>query len=170
MKKRILHFFHQKVFHYQLAFGIFFLNLFGNRELAKKRMEAIAQCAPGTLGYSIYNLMISNNLDFVPWYEGHDMKHALLGYRQQASDEIRMQAFMFGNAGFSCFSILTFLMFVIWTPDTWADLPQHYRAGKLTRPIGHWVLEDVMHSDIDMLRREIGLAAAFEKANLRIGR
>ena len=61
MKKRILHFFHQKVFHYQLAFGIFFLNLFGNRELAKKRMEAIAQCAPGTLGYSIYNLMISNN-------------------------------------------------------------------------------------------------------------
>ncbi len=174
MKNKIfcawLRFAHRVVFVRQLNFGIFFLNLFGNKKAASRRLVALEHCAPGTLGRNIWDMLQANNLDFVPYYETHDLKHALLGYRQEAPDEIRMQAFMFGNAGFSLFSIGTFLLFVIWTPDVWSELLYHFRSGRLTKPIGHWQVEEVAHRDLEELRLEIGLEEAREKARNRNNR
>lgn len=155
-----LRFAHRVIFVRQLNIGIFFLNLLGDKKAAKRRQDLLEHCAPGTLGRAIWEMLSEKNLDVVPWYEEHDMKHALLGFQQYAPDEIRMQAFMFGNAGFSAFSVLTFLLFVVWTPDVWPELAFHYRCGKRTAPIGHWRVEDYAHRDLEELRREIGLEEA----------
>jgi hypothetical protein len=168
MKNKIisawLRFAHRVIFARQLDFGIFFLKLFGDKKEAKRLFALIENSAEGTLGRSVWDMLHNKHLDFVPSYENHDLKHALLGYRQEAPEEIRMQAFMFGNAGFSLFSIATFLMFILWTPDVWLEMSYHYRCGSLTKPIGHWRIEAFAHRDLEALRLEIGLEAAREKA------
>lgn len=155
-----LSFAHRVIFDRLLAFGIFFLNLFGDRQKAKAQMAMLENCAENTLGCAVLTMMRAKNLEFVPWYENHDLKHALLGFRQEAPQEICMQAFMFGNSGFSLFSVFTFLLFVIWTPDVWQELPYHYRCGRLTAPVGHWRIEDYAHRDLKALRLEISLERA----------
>lgn len=73
---------------------------------------------------------------------------------------------MFGNAGFSIFVSFVFLMFVIWTPDVWPELPYHHRVGKLTEPNGDRKVEEVVHLDLGQLRQGIGLYEARKKAIL----
>lgn len=159
-----LRFAHRVLFARQLAFFVFFLNIFGHKKRVNEELSVLQYCAPGTLGQKIWEMMQANNLEFVPWYEHHDMKHALLGYPQHAPDEMRMQAFMFGNAGFSPFYVFIFAIFVIWTPDAWSSLSYHYRCGQYTAPIGGWRILDFAHRDLAELRLEIGLDAAKEKA------
>ena len=112
MKNKIfgawLSFAHRVIFAWQLAFPVFFLNLIGNKKKVNEDLAVLEQCASGTLGRAVWDMMRANHLDFVPWYVNHDLKHALLAYPQQAPDEMRMQAFMFGNAGFSCFYVFIF--------------------------------------------------------------
>ena len=159
-----LRFAHRVIFARQLAFGVFFLNLFGDKKESRRLFESLEYCAEGTLGHSVWHMLHSKHLDFVPGQENHDLKHALLGYRQEAPEEMRMQAFMFGNAGFSLFSVSTYLSFIIWTPDVWRDLSYHYYCGRLTKPIGHWHIEAFAHRNLEELRLEIGLEEAREKA------
>lgn len=127
-------------------------------------MTGLENYQEGTLGKELWLLMKQKNLAFVPWYENHDLKHVLLGYPQYPPDEIRMQAFMFGNAGFSVIHTLIFLLFVIWIPEVWPELPYHYRVGKLTAPVGSWRLADVADRELADLRKQIGLEAARRQA------
>lgn len=168
MKSRLigawLRFAHRVIFARQLAFGVYFLRLFGDKAKSEQLLASLEQCVEGTLGHAIFHMLKARNYTFVPGQEGHDLKHALLGYRQEPPEEMRMQAFMFGNAGFSLFSVSTYLLFLIWTPDMWLDLSYHYRVGKLTLPIGSWKIEDLAHRNLLELRLEIGLEEAREKA------
>lgn len=157
---------HEIIFPAQLAFGVFWLNLFGDRQYCKALKENIKTLPENTLGKHLWHLLDAKKIDFVPWYQPHDLKHALLGYKMEAGDEMKMQAFMFGNAGFSVFVSVVFLMVVIWTPDVWPELPYHYRVGKLTKPIADWKVEEVIHLDLEELRQGIGLYEAREKAIL----
>jgi hypothetical protein len=144
----------------QLAVGAFFLNLTGSRRRRQLLMERLEQCPDGSLGREVWLLLRQNGYEPVTRYENHDLKHVLLGYRQEAEDEIRMQAFMFGNAGFSVFSVLTFLLFVVYTPRVWRELPFHYRSGALVAPIGHWTLATHAERDVAALRAQINLEQA----------
>ena len=163
-----LRFAHRVVFHQLLSLGIFFIRLFSDRKLAKSRYDLLINCPENTLGHAVLAMLKAKSLRFVPRYENHDLKHALLGFRQEAPQEICMQAFMFGNAGFSVFSVLTFLVFVVWTPDVWMELSYHYRCGRLTSTIGHWRIEDYAHRDLEELRKEIGLERARTVAKRKI--
>jgi hypothetical protein len=144
----------------QLAAGTFFLNLTGSRRRRRLLMAHLEQCPEGSLGRGVWLLLRQNGYEPVSRYEDHDLKHVLLGYRQEPEDEIRMQAFMFGNAGFSVFSVLTFLMFVVYTPGVWAELPFHYRSGALAAPIGHWTLETHGDCDLSDLQEQMQLEQA----------
>lgn len=148
----------------QLAFGVFFLNLFGNRKRTRALLHALEPCPEGSLGRGIWLFLHERGLELVPGYERHDLKHVLLGYRAYPPDEMRMQAFMFGNAGFSLAHTLIFLSFVVWTPEVWLELPYHFRVGRLTRPIAHWTIEYFAHRDLADLRAEIGLEQARRQA------
>ena len=165
-----LRFAHRVIFARQLAFGVFFLKLFGDKQASRRLFKSLEHCGVGTLGHSVWHMLHSRNRVFVPGHENHDLKHALLGYRQEAPEEMRMQAFMFGNAGFSLFSVITYLTFIIWTPDVWRDLHYHYYCGRFTKPIGHWHIETFAHRNLEELRLEIGLEAAREMARNRSSR
>ncbi len=156
-KSRILYFFHEVIFPAQLEFGTKILRFFGDQKKYDRLQIQISELPDGTIGKELHRMMEKNGINFVPWYEKHDLKHLVLGYLPTAPDEMRMQAFMFGNAGFSVFSIFTFSIFLIWTPDVWHDLPRHFRLGKKCKPIGGLKIEEVMYRNLEGFRREIGI-------------
>jgi len=141
----------------QLAFGVFFLKLLGNQEKCKLLKNNMAVLAKDTLGHQLYLAMTKHQFNFVPYYESHDLKHILLDYDIEAGQEMQMQAFMFGNCGFSIRYSLITLSFLVWTPEVWSSLPYHYRVGKHCRPIAKWTVEQVAIKNLQELRQEIGL-------------
>ncbi len=151
------------IFPNQLAFGIFFLKLFGNNKYCRKLKSDLSQLSENTVGKRLWHLLMAKNLELVPWYETHDLKHALLGYKMEADEEMLMQAFMTGN-DFRLFNSLISLFFVIWTPEIWHKIPLHYQIGRLTRPIGNIKIEDIAQADLEQLRQQIGLYEAIKTA------
>lgn len=145
------------MFPMQLELGAKILRFFGDQKRCDQLKLQLSTLPEGTIGKELFQMMEANSLSFVPWYEKHDLKHLILGYRQAAPDEMRMQAFMFGNSGFPFFITIVTCFFLIWTPDVWPELPRHYRAGKQVKPIGGIPIERIMHRNLEEFRREIGI-------------
>jgi hypothetical protein len=154
----------EAIFHQQLAFGVFFLKLFGQRHQTHQLFVSLENYQEGTLGKEIWHMLCKKEYELVPYYEKHDLKHVLLGYPQAAGDEMKMQAFMFGNAGFKLPMVFISMIFVIWTPEVWLEMPYHYRVGQLTKSVGGWKIEDYAHRNVAELQQEIGLIAAHSQA------
>lgn len=163
--KFLLRISHEFIFPKQLAFGIFFLRLFGDKKYCINLKMKIEKCKKRTVGFVMNNFLDKNNLSLVPWYEQHDLKHVITGYGISAAEEMRMQAFMFGNAGFRPMVTLMTLSFLIWTPDVWKELPYHFLIGKFTKPIRGLQIEEVMDLDLLELQQNIGLEEARLKAS-----
>ncbi|MEO1264046.1 MAG: hypothetical protein AAFZ15_34895 [Bacteroidota bacterium] len=164
MMKKLISLFHDVIFPRQLAFGVFFLNLFGDKKYGAQLKERIVKSDEGTVGFELNDFMHRNGLTFVPWYEKHDLKHAILGYGITPPEEMYMQAFMFGNAGFSPLITLITLSFLIWIPDAWRSLPYHFLVGKFTKPIGGLTVEGTVELDLKRLREDINLEEARQRA------
>lgn len=81
--------------------------------LFKKKVKnarfALENCPENSVGNSVLNMLNENNLDVIPFFEDHDLKHLVLGYGMTSVEEIRMQAFLFGNGNRS-FSCILFLL------------------------------------------------------------
>lgn len=154
------------VFTSQLNIAVFVLNFFGDTDKCRRLMKEMAGSPDNTLGKALYKIMSENNVELVPWYKEHDLKHALLGYKMEAPDEMRMQCFMWGNAGFSLFTTVITFFFILWTPEMWPDALHHYRAGKLVKNVTQYRLESSIYLDLSETRKEIGLerAIAYFKA------
>lgn len=148
------------IFTTQLNIAVSVLNFFGDRSKCRRLMKEMAGSPDNTLGKALYKIMGENNLELVPWYKEHDLKHALLGYKMEAPDEMRMQCFMWGNAGFSLFTTVITIFFIIWTPEMWPDARHHYRAGKLVKNVTRYRLESSIYLDLSEVRKEIELEKA----------
>jgi len=148
------------IFPAQLTIAVTILNFFGDTESCKRLMKEMAGLPENTLGNILYKIMTANAVELVPWYKEHDLKHALLGYRMEAPDEMRMQCFMWGNAGFSLVTTVITLFFIIWTPEMWPDARYHYRAGKLVKNVTRYRLENSIYLDLSEIRKEIELEKA----------
>ncbi len=155
------------IFPNQLAFGVFFLKLLGNQKYCRRLARQVASAPAGSVGEALQNFMQKHQFEFVPYYEKHDLKHAILGFAAEAQDEMRMQAFMFGNAGFSPMITLIYLTFVIWTPEMWSEIPLYYYIGQKTAPIAHYTVEDLLDKNLLEFRQEIGLLAAIRLAEAK---
>lgn len=148
------------IFPGQLTIAVAVLNFFGDTRGCKTLMQKMALQPENTLGNVLYKIMARNAVELVPWYKEHDMKHALLGYKMEAPDEMRMQCFMWGNAGFSLVTTVITLFFIIWTPEMWPDARYHYRAGKLVKNVTRYRLEESIFLDLSEIREEIQLEKA----------
>ncbi|MCO4763164.1 MAG: hypothetical protein KC502_16725 [Myxococcales bacterium] len=155
---------HQVAFPTQLAFGVFFLKLFGDEAACERQERLLAAAKVGTVGWALHRLLHKHEVRLVPGYQGHDLKHVLLQFDLTATDEMRMQAFMTGNAGLSTETFIG-LLFLLWTPEMWNELPRWVLAGRLAPPIGHLDFEQTLERDVVQLRQHIGMNAALSKAD-----
>jgi hypothetical protein len=152
---------HHVLFPKQLEFGIYFLRLFGDTHKTKHLQKSLSSLAENTIGKRLYNLLKNRGLELVPFYEEHDLKHAILGYSMEATDEMLMQAFMAGN-DFKFTTNFIALFFVIWTPEIWFQIPHHFKIGRKCKPIGHYKVRDLIHRDLEQFRTEIGFYEAIK--------
>ncbi len=83
----------------------------------------------GTIGSELYRMLITNNLKVIPKFENHDLKHIILGYGMTSVEEIKMQAYLFGNGNRSVFCIL-FLASGLIFPEEWSSFYNEFKKGK----------------------------------------
>lgn len=109
----------------------------------------------GTLGHDISKCLDQNQLQFVPGYESHDLKHVVLDYKMTPVDEIRMQAFMLGNGNYTlpCFAILLFGALLL--PDLWPVFYRDFILGTKSLPISLWTIEGFGEQQTQTLRKQV---------------
>jgi hypothetical protein len=149
-----------KLFRIQISFGIWILNTFGNKKYCQQLRALIYRAPSGSIGHEINSFLIANRLELVPHYEHHDFKHAILNFNSEPEDEMKMQAFMFGNSGFSVTSLAIYGLFILYTPEMWFDMPYYYRLGKLCKNIGEFTPEELCDKDMVLFRKYIGIQEA----------
>lgn len=108
-----------------------------------------------TIGNKVSRCLVSNKLDLIPVFENHDLKHIILDYDMTPVDEIKLQAFMFGNGNHSlpCITILLFGMLLL--PDEWSNLYCEFQKGKNSIPISHWKLDELAKENFITIKSQI---------------
>lgn len=137
-----------------------FQRLYGcnNTQVQLAELQALA---PGTLGRGVADILARHNLQLIPHYESHDLKHVLLGYDMTPEDELKLKAFMLGNGDYSI-TCIGFLGLALLTPELWPDLAKHFRQGRRTMPVRHWSLPKYATQQVEQLRNQIGFYEARE--------
>lgn len=145
----------EKIIEKSFYLSVWTIEQLSNTDKLKDKIEELNNLEEGTLGKEIARCLIENNLNLVPNYESHDLKHSLLNYKMTPLDEIRMQAFMIGNGNWSIPSLAIFIYGVILLPSKWTLFRKDFKKGKKTIPIKDWSIEEFADKPIEELRRKI---------------
>jgi hypothetical protein len=135
--------------------SVWTIEQFSNTEKLKEKVEGLNELEEGTLGKEIANCLKENNLNLVPNYESHDLKHSLLNFKMTPLDEIRMQAFMIGNGNWSIPSLAIFIFGAILLPNKWKLFKKDFQEGRKAIPIKEWSIEEFADKQIDELREQV---------------
>jgi hypothetical protein len=126
------------------------LQFFFKKKVSKARL-ALENCQENSVGNSVLNMLNENNLDVIPFFEDHDLKHLVLGYGMTSVEEIRMQAFLFGNGNRS-FSCILFFFSGILLPSAWNQFYLDYKKGKNSPDILNLSLEECLNKSLSELK------------------
>ena len=114
------------------------LKLIRKEEKFPYLMDELDRMPVGTLGKDLHDFLEERDLDLLPYYARHDMKHILLGYDTTDVGEGCLQFFMLGN-GHRSFPVLATVGFCLLTmPGHWHMFRQAWRRGKESAPISGW--------------------------------
>lgn len=116
----------------------------------RRQLESLP---PNTTGYALAALLRYNDLEFIPRYENHDLKHLVLGYGMTPVDEIKMQAYLLGNGNYS-FACIAFLGLGLFMPASWREFYTAYKKGKSAPGILHLRVEDCATMDLETVKKQ----------------
>ena len=123
---------------------------FYDKGFYERKLIRMRDLPKNTVGNDIAKMLDTNELQLIPKYEEHDLKHLILGYEMTTIDEIRMQAYLFGNGNYKLSCIL-FLSSGLLFPRLWDDFYHEYKKGKIAPKIINLKLDEC----IDKQTREI---------------
>ncbi len=106
----------------------------------------------GTLGKDLVQFLNAKDLDLLPHYARHDIKHILLGYDTTEEGEVCLQCFMVGNKHLSFPVIATVLYGLFTMPEYYSLFKAAYKRGRKSRTISDWNWYDLLHSHTNHLR------------------
>lgn len=91
-----------------------------------------------SLGHDLINFLHQKELNLLPYYARHDIKHILLGYDTTDEGEVCLQCFMLGNGHISFPVAATVLYGLVTMPEYWGSFGKAFARGKMSIPIAHW--------------------------------
>ena len=145
----------EKIIEKSFYLSVWTIEQFFDTEKLKDKVEELDKLEEGTLGKEIAKCLKENNLNLVPNYESHDLKHSLLNFKMTPLDEIRMQAFMIGNGNWSIPSLAIFIYGAILLPSKWKTFEKDFKEGRKAIPIKNWSIEEFADKQIDELRESL---------------
>ncbi|HEX4877571.1 MAG TPA: hypothetical protein VFV31_12925 [Chitinophagaceae bacterium] len=113
------------------------------------------QLPEGTLGNDLYHFLEKRNLDLMPHYARHDIKHVLLGYDTTDEGEVCLQSFMLGNGRVSFPVLATVIYGFITMPEYWSKMKEAYRLGKKCTSFHAWNWNELVTENTVTLKKRI---------------
>ncbi|CAN5744888.1 hypothetical protein BH11BAC3_BH11BAC3_12290 [soil metagenome] len=94
--------------------------------------------AEGTLGKELITMLEAKNLQLLPYYAKHDIKHILLQYDTTDEGEVCLQCFMLGNGHLSFPVLATVIYGIVTMPEYWMSFRKAYHRGRQAPAISEW--------------------------------
>ena len=138
---------------HQMALPI--LRIIRKSEIFPYTREALKNFPEQTLGKDLFNFLDVKELELLPYYARHDIKHILLDYDTTDEGEGCLQCFMLGNRHISFPVIATVLYGFVTMPEYWSSFKKAYRRGKKCPPISNWKWFEILDQPTEMLKLKI---------------
>lgn len=117
--------------------------------------EELKQFPDGSLGKDLINMLDKKQLELLPSYEKHDIKHLLLQYDTTEVGEVCLQYFMLGNRNYSFAVIVTVAFGFATMPEFWNKFLQAYKRGNKSGQLQNWPWFSLLHLPTQTLVNEI---------------
>ena len=112
-----------------------------------------------TLGRDLIDFLDAKDLDLLPYYARHDIKHILLEYDTTDEGEVCLQCFMLGNGHISFPVAATVLYGFVTMPEYWKNFRIAYRRGKRSILIKNWQWFSILEQSTQSLIHKINFDA-----------
>ncbi len=123
------------------------------KKYSAKQLDLLQNKKPGTVGFDLAQLLSENELTVIPRFEDHDLKHLILGYGMSSMEEIRMQAYLFGNGNRSPFCLI-FLASGFIFPEEWKSFYAAFQKGRCAPNILQLNVSDCMDEPTEEMIRK----------------
>jgi ubiquinone biosynthesis protein Coq4 len=131
------------------------LKLVRKNEVFPYTREDLCFFPPDTLGKHLVDFLDVNNLQLLPYYARHDIKHILLGYETTDEGEGSLQCFMLGNGHLSFPVVATVVYCFLTMPEHWHLFRKAYRRGKEANNISEWKWFEILKEPTISLQQKI---------------
>ncbi len=131
------------------------LRLIRKPEVFPFSREALSHFPDGSMGKHLFYFLEKKQLELLPYYARHDIKHILLDYDTTDEGEGCLQCFMLGNGHVSFPVVATVLYGWATMPEHWASFRKAYSRGKQSHAIAHWKWFEILHEPADQLKQKI---------------
>jgi hypothetical protein len=117
--------------------------------------EELGSFPDNSLGKDLVEFLDKKELDLLPYYARHDIKHILLDYDTTDEGEGCLQCFMLGNGHVSFPVLATVLYGFITMPEYWGAFVKAYRRGRKSVPIADWNWFGILDQRTELLKQKI---------------
>lgn len=131
------------------------LKLIRKPEVFPYSKEQLKNFPDESLGKDLVNFLEGKQLDLLPYYARHDMKHILLNYDTTDKGEGCLQCFMLGNGHLSFPVMATVLYSVFTMPEYWVSFKKAFNRGRNSAGIADWKWFELLHLPTAELRKQI---------------
>jgi ubiquinone biosynthesis protein Coq4 len=118
-------------------------------------VEALQQFPVNSMGFDLVNFLHRKELQLLPYYAKHDIKHILLQYDTTDEGEVCLQCFMLGNRHFSFPVAATVLYGLVTMPEYRKSFNKAYHRGKKSISIKNWQWHLIVWEPTEALRKKI---------------
>lgn len=113
--------------------------------------QDLHQLQQGTLGKELVEMLDRKQLNLLPYYAKHDIKHILLGYDTTDEGEVCLQCFMLGNGHLSFPVLATVLYGMATMPEFYTRFRKAYYRGRHAQAIHNWDWFTLLHLPVQSL-------------------
>jgi ubiquinone biosynthesis protein Coq4 len=131
------------------------LQLLRNEEKFGYTLYQLKSMPEDSLGFSLGQFLQRRNLELLPYYARHDIKHVLLNYDTTDEGEVCLQCFMLGNGHLSIPVVATVLYGFFTMPEYWVSFKLAFRRGKQSIPIDKWQWFELLFQPLEELQEKI---------------
>lgn len=132
-----------------------FLRLVRNPKPFPYTKEALKDFPEHSLGKDLLNFLDAKQLELLPYYAKHDIKHILLQYDTTDEGEVCLQSFMLGNGHISFPVAATVIYGFVTMPEYWSRFRIAYRRGKRANCIKDWEWFGLLQQPTQQLIQQI---------------